>query len=463
MKKLIGTKKFYLGVLAIAFPIMVQNGISNLVGLLDNVMIGRIGTEQMSGVSIVNQLMFVFILCMFGITSGAGILGAQFYGQKNMTGVRDVLRIKLVIATIALIGAICIFHFNDINLISLYLHEGSDSGNLLATLEYGRQYLKTLLWGVPFMAVEMCYSSTLRESGETKVPMRASVMAVFINLILNYILIFGMFGFPELGVVGAAIATNISRIIQMSYVVIWSHCHTSNNPYIEGLYKGFRISGAMFAKVFILALPLMLNETLWAGGTAAVNTCYSFRGLSVVAAINIQSTIYNIFNIMYIAMGDSIAIIVGQQLGAGEIDEAKDTATKIIAMAIFFSVVGGVLMIGISNVFPLVYNTTDEVRKLAGTVIRITALFMPVHAFLHAVYFAIRSGGKTVVTFLFDSVYLWIIAFPFAYYLAHYTGLSIKPMFISCQAIDLIKVTVGFIIYKSGVWAQNITGTNNEV
>lgn len=463
MKKLIGTKKFYLGVLAIAFPIMVQNGISNLVGLLDNVMIGRIGTEQMSGVSIVNQLMFVFILCMFGITSGAGILGAQFYGQKNMTGVRDVLRIKLVIATIALIGAICIFHFNDIKLISLYLHEGSDSGNLLATLEYGRQYLKTLLWGVPFMAVEMCYSSTLRESGETKVPMRASVMAVFINLILNYILIFGMFGFPELGVVGAAMATNISRIIQMSYVVIWSHCHTSNNPYIEGLYKGFKISGAMFAKVFILALPLMLNETLWAGGTAAVNTCYSFRGLSVVAAINIQSTIYNIFNIMYIAMGDSIAIIVGQQLGAGEIDEAKDTATKIIAMAIFFSMVGGALMTGISNVFPLVYNTTDEVRKLAGTVIRITALFMPVHAFLHAVYFAIRSGGKTVVTFLFDSVYLWIIAFPFAYYLAHYTGLSIKPMFISCQAIDLIKVTVGFIIYKSGVWAQNITGTENEV
>ena len=463
MKKLIGTKKFYASVLAIAFPIMIQNGISNLVGLLDNVMIGRIGTEQMSGVSIVNQLMFVFILCMFGITSGAGILGAQFYGQKNMKGVRDVLRIKIVIAAIALIGAVCIFYFFDKNLISLYLHEGSDAGDLIATLMYGRNYLRTLLWGVPFMAMEMCYSSTLRESGETKVPMRASVMAVFINLVLNYLLIFGKLGLPELGVVGAAIATNISRIIQMIYVVGWTHRHVDNNPYIEGLYKEFKISGAMFAKVFILALPLMLNETLWAGGTAAVNTCYSFRGLSVVAAINIQSTIYNIFNIMYIAMGDSIAIIVGQQLGAGEIEEAKDTSAKIIMMALFFSAVGGLLMIGISDVFPLVYNTTDEVRKLAGTVIRITALFMPVHAFLHAVYFAIRSGGKTVVTFLFDSVYLWIIAFPFAYYLAHFTSLQIKPMFISCQSIDLIKVTVGFIIYKSGIWAQNITGSNNEV
>ena len=124
MKKLIGTKEFYASVLAIAFPIMIQNGISNLVGLLDNVMIGRIGTEQMSGVSIVNQLMFVFILCMFGVTSGAGILGAQFYGQKNMQGVRDVLRIKIIIAGIAMIIAASLFYFCDTQLISLYLHEG---------------------------------------------------------------------------------------------------------------------------------------------------------------------------------------------------------------------------------------------------------------------------------------------------------------------------------------------------
>ncbi len=463
MKKLIGSKAFYASVLGIAFPIMIQNGISNFVGLLDNVMIGRIGTEQMSGVSIVNQLMFVYILCMFGITSGAGILGAQYYGQKNMKGVRDVLRIKIVFAAIALIGAASLFYFFDSNLISLYLHEGSDSGNLLATLEYGKRYLRTLLWGLPFMAMEMCYSATLRESGETKVPMRASIMAVFINLVLNYILIFGKFGAPVLGVEGAAIATNISRIIQMSYVVCWTHRHLDSAPYVEGLYRGFRIPWSMFTKVFILALPLMLNETLWAGGTAAVNTCYSYRGLSVVAAINIQSTIYGIFNIMYIAMGDAIAIIVGQQLGAGKIEEAKDTSAKIIVMSLFFSAVCGLLMMAVSDIFPLVYNTTDEVREIAGVVIRITAAFMPVHAFLHAVYFAIRSGGKTVITFLFDSVYLWIIAFPFAYFLAHYTSLQIKPMFISCQSIDLIKVTVGFIIYKSGIWAQNITGDKEAV
>lgn len=457
MKKLFGDKKFVMGVFAIALPIMIQNGISNFVGLLDNIMIGRIGTEQMSGVSIVNQLMFVFILCLFGVVSGAGILGAQYYGQKNMKGVRDVLRIKLVISVIVMILCTFIFLLFDKNLISLYLHEGSEAGNLATTLVYGQDYLKTLLWGLPPMAIEICYSSTLRESGETKVPMQASIIAVFLNLILNYILIFGKLGAPVLGVVGAAIATNISRYVQMLYVVAWAHLHLGNYSYLEGLYKGFKIPASMFVKVLILATPLMLNETLWSAGTAAVNTCYSFRGLSVVAAINIQSTIYGVFNIMYIAMGDAIAIIVGQQLGAGKIDEAKETSSRIIALSVGLAALCGLLMFSVSGLFPRVYKTTDEVRSIAASVIRITSCCMPIHAFLHAVYFAIRSGGKTVITFLFDSVYLWVIAFPFAYFLAHYTNIGIRPMFISCQLIDLIKVTVGVFIYRSGIWARNIT------
>ncbi len=454
---MIGTKEFYKKVLLIAFPIMIQNGISNFVGLLDNIMIGRIGTEQMSGVSIVNQLMFVFILCLFGIVSGAGILGAQYYGQKNIDGVRDVLRIKIVIAIGAMMLAIVLFILKGEALISLYLHEGSDAGDLKATLGYGMDYLKVMLFGLPPMAMEMSYSSTLRESGETKVPMKASLIAMFVNLILNYILIFGKLGAPALGVMGAALATVISRYIQFTYVGLWSYRHIKSKPYMDGIYRNFHISAELFGKVFIMALPLMLNETLWAAGTAAVNTCYAYKGLSVVAAINIESTVYNIFNIMFIAMGDAIAIIVGQQLGAGQIDEAKDTSGKIILMSIVFAAIGGMFMFAISWVFPMVYNTTDEVRKLAGLFIRIIACFMPIHAFLHAVYFSIRSGGKTFVTFLFDSVYLWIIAFPFAYLIVHFTNLDIMHVFIYCHEIELINVMIGFMIYRSGVGARNIT------
>ena len=461
MKKIIGTKDFYRKVMLVAVPIMIQNGISNFVSLLDNIMIGRIGTEQMSGVSIVNQLMFVFFLCMFGTVSGAGILGAQYYGQKNMNGVRDVLRIKLVTSFVLMIAVGLLFYRFDTSLISLYLHEGSESGDLAATLRYGKDYMAMILLGLPAISLEMSYSSTLRESGETKIPMIASVIAVFINLILNYILIFGKLGAPVLGVVGAALATNIARYIQAVFVIVYSHSHTAKYPYFKGLYKNFRIPWSMFSKVIIMAFPLMMNETLWSAGTAALNTCYSVRGLSVVAAINIESTIYNIFNIMFIAMGDAVAILVGQLLGAGKIEEGKETANKIIAMSVFFAVVGGMLMFLVSGIFPMVYNTTDEVRETAKVIIRIIACVMPIHAFLHAVYFAIRSGGKTVITFLFDSVYLWVIAFPVAYFIAHFTSIPIAPMFTICQLIDLVKVLVGVLIFKSGIWARNITVEKN--
>lgn len=457
MKKLIGDKAFYKMVLGIAVPIMLQNGISNFVGLLDNIMIGRVGTEQMSGVSIVNQLMFVFILCLFGVTGGAGILGAQYFGQKNMEGVRDVFRIKLVSAFIILVIGVAIFLGFNNELISMYLKEGSESGDLLATLKYGKEYLYVMLLGMPPLAMEMSYSSTLRESGETKVSMNASFIAVFVNLFLNYILIFGKFGAPVLGVVGAAIATVISRYIQMTYVIVWTHTHKEKTPYMTGVYKKFRIPFKLVGKVAILAAPLMLNETLWSAGMAAVNAAYAQRGLASVAAVNIQSTIYNIFNIMYIALGDAVAIIVGQKLGSGDVEKAKETANKIIAFSVFCGFCCGLLMLCTSKVFPMVYNTTDEVRNLASVFIIITGLCMPIHAFLHAVYFAIRSGGKTVITFLFDSAYLWVVSVPVAFALAKYTTLIVTTMFLICQLVDLVKVTIGLIIYKSGIWANNLT------
>ncbi len=457
MSKYIADKKFYNNVLKISVPIMVQNGISNFVSLLDNIMIGRVGTEQMSGVSIVNQLIFVFYLCIFGAVSGAGILGAQYYGQKNYDGVKKVLRSKLIISFTAMIIAILIFINLGSFLISLYLHDGSATGNLEATLSYGLEYLGVILIGLPFSTIEFSYSSTLRESGETSLPMKASIAAVFINLVLNYLLIYGKFGFPAMGVVGAAIATNIARFIQATIIVIYSHTHTGKYPFMKGMFRNFRIERSILGKTLGLSMPLIFNETLWAAGMAALTSCYSTRGLSVIAALNIQSVIYNIANIMFIAMGDAIAIIVGQMLGKNEIEEGKDAANKIIVMSIFFAVIGGIFMFLISDIFPGIYKTSDEVKSIARTLIIISGCTMPIGALLHSLYFAIRSGGKTLITVLFDSVYLWVIAFPTAYILSRYTDMPIAPLYLTLQLVDLIKVVIGLIIYRSGIWARNIT------
>lgn len=234
MKKFIGDKKFYKMILAIAIPIMIQNGITNFVSLLDNIMVGRIGTEQMSGAAIVNQLIFVYNLCIFGGVSGAGIFTAQYFGQKDNEGIRNTFRYKLWMALILTVGTVIVFLIGGEQLISMYLHGEGSAENLAATLAYGKQYLYIMLIGLPpFMMVQV-YASTLRECGETVTPMKAGITAVVINLVFNYILIYGKFGFPVLGVRGAAIATVLSRYVEAAIVIHWTHKHKEVNQYIEG-------------------------------------------------------------------------------------------------------------------------------------------------------------------------------------------------------------------------------------
>ena len=456
MNKLIGDKKFYKRLFAVALPIMLQNGISNFVSLLDNIMVGRLGTEQMSGVSIVNQLMFVYFLCLFGAIGGTGIFTAQYAGQKNDEGIRHTFRFKIIIGFVILAIFGFIFIAFNTQLISLYLHEGSSEGNLAATLNYGKEYLAVILIGTVPIVIEQVYSSTMRECGETVIPMIASVIAVFVNLFFNYVLIFGNFGAPALGVVGAAHATNISRFLQVAIVVIYVHTHSAKQTYIKGMYKTLKVPFSLAKKFFVMAAPLMLNETCWSAGIAFLTQLYSVRGLAVVAGLNINSTIYNVFNIAFIAMGDSVAIIVGQLLGAGKLDEAQDTAYKIIAFSTVMSVVIGAILYAFSPVFPRIYNTTQEVRDIATGIIKVSAIMMPMSGFLHATYFTIRSGGKTLITFLFDSVFLWLVSAPVAYLLVYKTGWTIFWVFLCVESTNLIKSILGWCIMRSGVWKQNI-------
>lgn len=455
-RRWIGSRDFYKKVLAISVPIMLQNGISNFVGMLDNLMVGRIGTEQLSGVSIVNDLLFVLYLAFFGVISGAGIFTAQFFGQKNMKGVRDTFRIKLIIIGVVAVVSITGFLLFDKSLISLYLHEGSETGDLVATLNYGHNYMLVMLVGLIPFAIEEVYSSTLRETGETVIPMKASVTAVIVNLILNYVLIYGKLGLPAFGVVGAGIATVISRVIQMIYVIVWTHRHLDKNPYMIGAYKSMRVKLSLIKKIAITGLPLVINETMWAMALVVQKQSYSLKGLAVVAGMNINSTIFNVFAITFFAMGDAVAIIVGQQLGAGDFDDARDTSRKIIVFGTALAAVMGVLIIATSGLYPKLYNTSDEVRQLASQFITVTGIMMPLSGLLHVLYFTIRSGGKTFITFLFDSGFFWVIGVPLAYCLVHFTSLSIIPIFVICESTNIIKVIIGLVLYEKDMWCENI-------
>lgn len=456
----IGDKAFYRHVLYLAVPMIIQNAITSFVSFLDNIMVGQIGTEQMSGVAIVNQLMFVFNICIFGGVSGAGIFGTQFYGKGDYEGQKYAFRFKMYASALLTGIALCLFGFGSTHLISLYLNDTGSVGNITLALNYGKEYLAIMMLGLIPFALGQTYISSIRETGQTFVPMLAGIVAVITNLILDYILIFGISGLvPAMGVSGAAIATVAARFIECGIVVIWTHLHKKENPYIVGAYRSFLIPRHIFKGIFIKGTPLMLNEMLWASGMAVISQCYAVRGLEVVAAQNISSTITNLFNIVYIQLGNCISIVVGQLLGAGKVKEAKDADNKMIFFSVGCCVVVSAFMILIGQHFPSIYKTEDSIKALAKTFILISALVMPLCAFSHCAYFTLRSGGKTIITFLFDSVYTWVLVIPFAYVLANHTLLSIQLVFFLVQFTEMIKVIIGFFMIRSGAWVQNIVDT----
>lgn len=454
--KLIGDRQFYKKVVFIALPVLVQNIITNFVSLVDNIMVGQIGTEQMSGVAIVNQLIFVFNICIFGGISGAGIFTAQYHGNKDHKGVRDTFRAKIIICLgVTLVAGVVLLLFNS-QLISLFLHQSEEGLDLNATLAYAKEYIYIMLLQLLPFAITQAYSGTLRETGQTVIPMCAGIAAFVTNVSLNYVLIFGKFGAPELGVKGAATATVIARFVECIFVVIWTHSKSDKCKFIKGTYKSFRIPRHLVRQILTKGAPLMINEVMWSLGTTMLVQCYSVRGLEAVSAMNISSTVSNLFFCAFFALGSAVSIIIGQLLGAGELKRAVDEDRKLIFLAVMVCVViGGVLALA-APVFPSVYNTTDTIKALATSFLRVSAVMMPINAFVHMSYFTLRSGGRTIITFLFDSVFVWGVSIPVAFILSRFTGLPVLELYIVVQALELIKAIIGFVMLKKKLWVQNL-------
>lgn len=457
IKKYIGDRQFYRRVLTVALPIIVQNGITNFVSLLDNIMVGQVGTVQMSGVAIVNQLLFVYNLCIFGAVSGAGIFTAQYYGSDNHKGIRHTFRFKLMVGALLTAAGVALFLFAGKPLIQLYLQGEGAPEDALKTLAFGWEYLLVMLWGLPAFALGTAYSSTLRESGQTMIPMVAGICAVVVNLILNYLLIFGHFGFPIMGIRGAALATVISRYVELMIVSVWTHTHQKNNPFIKGAYRSMHVPAQLLGQIMVKGIPLLINEALWASGMAILSQCYSTRGLDVVAAQNISSTIYNLSSVIFLSMGNAVGIIIGQMLGSGRSEaEVRETDRKLIFTSVISCLALGALLASLSGIFPKIYNTTESVRSLASTFICICALMMPFNAYTNAAYFTLRSGGKTLVTFLFDSCYVWVVCVPLAFILSRFTNISIIALYVICQSLDIVKSAIGAFMIRQGSWIQNL-------
>ena len=442
---------------AVALPMIVQNGITNFVSLLDNVMVGQVGTIPMSGVAIVNQLMFVFNLCIFGAASGAGIFTAQFQGSEDHEGIRHTFRFKLMVGLLlSAVGAGIFLGFGR-ELIGLYLTGEGTPEDAAATMEYGLAYLKVMLFGLVPFALSNAYCGTLREVGQTRVPMIAGICAVLVNLVGNYILIFGHFGAPAMGVEGAAIATVLSRYVELAVVAIWTHSHAEAHPFIIGALRSFAIPGRLTKAIVVKGMPLLINEFLWSTGMAFLSQCYSTRGLDVVAAFNIATTISQVSNVVFLSLGNAVGILMGQMLGAGVPDgQIRRDNKRMIGLCVAVCFLVGAVTMALSGVFAGLYNTTEAVRAIAVGLICITAVMMPVNSYNNAMYFTLRSGGQTFITFIFDSGFTWCVCVPVAYILSRFTALPILPLYAVCVGVDLFKIFIGKYLLDKGVWIRRI-------
>ena len=454
--KYFGDKAFYKMIMAIALPIVIQNLLTNFVAMLDNVMVGKIGTDQMTGVAIINQLFFVFNLAVFGGMSGAGIFSAQYLGQDNHNGARNIFRMKLIIGIFIIAISMCVLTILHEPLINMFLHEGGASGNIHATFKYARDYLYVMLFSIIPFVVANCYSTTLKEAGQTLVPMMAGLLAVIVDFVFNALLIFGLLGFPKLGVIGAAIATVMSRFVECGYLMFYTHRHSDKYKFIKGVYSSLYVPSSLVKKILLRGTPLLFNELLWAAGITMQTQALSPRGLSAIAGLNISNTLNNVVNTFFLTMGVAISIVVGQLIGAGKLKEAKETDTKMIVFSLMISLGVSALLLIAAPLFPRIYNTSGEIRYLATRFILVYVLATPFNAFTNAAYFTLRSGGKTVMTFIFDCGFIWMVNVPVAMLLAHFTNLPIVWLFFIISMLDAIKSIVGFVLVKKGDWLNII-------
>ena len=468
LRRFIGNKAFYRSVLIILLPLVVQQGITSAVNLLDNLMVGSLGEESLSAVSVVNQILMVFNLTIFGGLSGVSIFGAQFAGKGDLDGMRQSFRAKMYFGIIAVVIGIALLWGFDATFIGIFLEGEADAARRALALSEALDYLHIMLFGLcPFMLVQV-YAGSMREMGKTVATMVGSVIAILTNLVLNFLLIFpvremSVFGLTftmwgaGMGVRGAALATVIARFVEMFFVLIYAHAHQHRYTFLNGAYRSGHVSMNLLKKIAVTGTPLMLNEVFWSLGMTFINQCYSTRGMTALAALNITSTAWNLFCIIMFAMGNAVSIMVGQCLGQGDPKAARDTDNKLIFITIVSHIALGGMLAAMAGIIPNWFAVTDEAKHLASQTLVIAGLSLPIHAFLHATYFTIRSGGKTFITFLFDSVYTWCVPAVLAFVLSRYTGASVVTMYFCIQFIDVAKLIIGLFMLRSDFWANDLT------
>ena len=449
-RNMLDDKKFIKKAIAIAIPITFQLLLNTTLNFIDILMIGSLGETTIAAVGLANKVFFVFSLLLFGICSGSSILTSQYFGKKDIKSIRRVLGISLVIG---LIGSI-FFVIPGILCPKVVMNIFTPSAN---TIAIGASYLAIVAISYPLTAITNVYTAVLRSVNEVRLPVVISLVSIFINIVLNYTLIFGHFGAPALGVQGAALGTLIARIVEC--LSILTIIYIKNGPAAAKIKELIDFNKEFTKKFFITVTPVIINEFMWGLGVTMYSLVYGRMGDGAVAAITITQNVEQIITVMFQGIGSATAVILGNELGANKLEKADIHAKYLIVMQLVLSLVMGVVCFLIKMPLIRLFSVSEFVALDISKCLIVFIIYLPFKMFnLVNIVGVLRSGGDTKAALLLDVTGVWMIGIPFAFLGGIFLGLPIYIVYAMVMFEEVYKFILGIRRYRQKKWLQNIVG-----
>jgi putative MATE family efflux protein len=446
---LFSDKQFYRDLFTLAIPIMLQNLINSFVNVLDTVMIGRLGTVEIAAVGLGNNVFFFYMIILFGLCSGGAVFIAQFWGKRDIGGIRKT--VGLCCAVNLLIGGIftLVAALVPERIMGIY----STDKEVIAA---GARYLCWLAPSfLPFALAQVLVLS-LRSIEQVKTPMTTTVIALSINAVLNWFLIFGIGPFPALGVAGAALATTVSRITEALLLLVL--CRRKRFPIIGPLGEMCAFNRAFIGRFTRIVSPIMANEFVWSLGVAMQNVIFARTHTDAIAAFNITGTVSQLTWVLFIGLGNGVGVLIGKKIGEGDHAGARDYALKIIFFAPLVAVGAAAVLIPISWLIPFIFRVHGTVLHTATQMLLILAAMYPCRAFNMSMVIGIcRAGGDTVFCAVYDVAFMWLIALPAAAIASFVFHVPFWLSYLLILSEEFFKMMAGIWRFRSGKWLHDVT------
>ncbi len=449
MANRLGTAEFHRALFSLAIPIMLQNLINSSVNMIDTVMIGRLGTAEIAAVGLANNFFFLMNMILFGAVSGGGVFAAQFWGKKDIAGIRKNFGLCLIIvfAIASLFTGVSLFAPRTI--LSLYSRDPM-------VVELGSLYLRTVApCFIPF-GISFVFTLMMRTIEKVKLSMTATFISLSLNVCLNALLIFGLGPFPELGIRGAAIATVIARFVELLILVTTAY---ARKYAIAGTFRElFAIDARFVSRYFAIAFPVIVNELLWSLGVSMQNLIFARTGTDAFAAFNIVNTLSQLTWVVFIGLGNGCSVLIGKRIGEGREDAARAYSRYITSFAPLMAFCIAFLLLPLSRLVPVLFKVEPAVLGTVSSMIMLLALSYPFRAFNMSMVIGVcRAGGDTVFSVFYDLFFMWTFALPLGAAASFAFGLPAWAVYACIASEDVLKVLPGWLRLRSGKWLHNVT------